>query len=164
MSPKIDPREKVVDALQEALKAELTAVHQYLLHSKVCQNWGYSRLADHYRHEVTEELGHAEALMERMLFLKASPNMTDLFPVTESSNVKEQLERDLDLEKDALARLNAAVQVATEANDHVSRQLFDQILKDEDQHVDHLEGQLHAISEIGLSNYLAQQIRSNSAS
>jgi bacterioferritin len=158
MSPQIDPIEKVLESLQEALKAELTAIHQYLLHSKMCQNWGYARLAEYYRHEAAEEMGHAEALMERMLFLRGSPNMTELFAVTECSDVKEQIERDLDLEREALARLNAAIKVATDANDNVSRQLFDKILKDEDEHVDHLEGQLHIIEEIGLKSYLAQQI------
>jgi bacterioferritin len=158
MSPQIDPNEQVVEFLHEALKAELTAIHQYLLHAKVCQNWGYLRLAEQNKKEAMEEFDHAEALMERMLFLNATPNMTDLFAVTDCTNVKEQLESDLALEKAALERLNAAVKVATEANDSVSRGLFDKILADEDHHVDHLEGQLHIIEEIGLSNYLAQQI------
>lgn len=159
MSPKLDPTAQVVAALQEALKAELTAIHQYLLHAKVCQNWGYSRLAEHNRQESIEELAHAEALIDRILFLKGSPNMTDLSPIKDCSNVKEQLESDLSLEMEALTRLNAAIKTATEAGDGVSRRLFEQILSDEDHHVDHLEGQLHIINEIGLDNYLAQQIQ-----
>jgi bacterioferritin len=158
MSPQLDPTEQVLEALQETLKAELTAIHQYLLHAKICQNWGYTRLAQHNREESIEELAHAEALMDRMLFLKGTPNMTDMFAIKDCKNVKEQLESDLALEMDALARLNAAVKIATDAGDNVSRELFNKILSDEDQHVDYLEGQLHVINEIGLGNYLTQQI------
>jgi bacterioferritin len=157
MSPQIDPSEQVVECLHEALQGELTAVYQYLLHAKVCQNWGYSRLAEYNRKEAIEELAHAESLMERLLFFKATPNMTKLSPIAGCHNVKEQLESDLALEKDALARLNSAVKAARDANDNVSGQLFSRILQDEDQHVDHLESQLHVIEEIGLVNYLAQQ-------
>jgi bacterioferritin len=157
-SPQLDPAGPVLESLQETLKAELTAIHQYLLHARVCQNWGYSRLAEYNNKEATEEMEHAGVLMDRILFLKGSPNMTDLFPIEECSNVKEQLESDLALERDAIVRLNAAVGVATEAGDHVSRQLFIKILVDEDHHADYLEGQLHIIDEIGLGNYLAQQI------
>jgi bacterioferritin len=159
MSPQIDATEQVLEALQEALKAELTAVHQYLLHAKICQNWGYQRLAEENRKESLEELQHAEALMDRILFLKATPNMTDMFEIRDCADVKEQLESDLALEMDALARLNNAVNVARTANDNVSRRLFDTILGDENHHVDHIESQLHIIGEIGLSAYLAQQIR-----
>jgi bacterioferritin len=159
MSPQLDPTEQVLESLHESLKAELTAVHQYLLHAKVCGNWGYSRLAEYYHKESLEELAHAEALMERILFLKDTPDMTSLSPVKECKNVKEQLENDLALEMDAVARLNAAIKAATNAGDNVSGQLFGKILSDEDHHVDYLEGQLHLISEVGLANYLAQQIR-----
>jgi bacterioferritin len=158
MSPQIDLAEQVLESLNETLKAELTAIHQYLLHAKVCQNWGYLRLAEYYRKESLEELAHAEALMERILFLRATPNMTDLSPIKQCSDVKQQLESDLALELDAVTRLNTAVKVATQAGDNVSYQLFSKILADEDHHVDYLEGQLHIIGEIGLDNYLAQQI------
>jgi bacterioferritin len=136
----------------------LTAIHQYLLHAKVCQNWGYLRLAEYNRKESIEELAHAEALMERILFLRATPNMTDLSPIKECNDAKEQLESDLALEMVAVERLNTAVKIATQAGDSVSSQLFAKILADEDHHVDYLESQLHIIGEIGLDNYLAQQI------
>ena len=158
MSPQIDHTEQVLESLNETLKAELTAIHQYLLHAKVCQNWGYSRLAEYNRKESIEELAHAEALMERILFLRATPNMTDLSPIKECSDAKEQLESDLALEMEAVERLNTAVKIATQAGDNVSMQLFSKILADEDHHVDYLESQLHIIGEIGLDNYLAQQI------
>jgi bacterioferritin len=158
MSPQIDHTEQVLESLNEALKAELTAIHQYLLHAKVCQNWGYQRLAEYNRKESIEELAHAEALMERILFLRATPNMTDLSPIKECNDAKEQLESDLALEMVAVERLNTAVKIATQAGDNVSCQLFAKILADEDHHVDYLESQLHIIGEIGLDNYLAQQI------
>jgi len=158
MSPQIDHTEQVLESLNEALKAELTAIHQYLLHAKVCQNWGYLRLAEYNRKESIEELAHAEALMERILFLRVTPNMTDLSPIKECNDAKEQLESDLALEMVAVERLNSAVKVATQAGDSVSSQLFAKILADEDHHVDYLESQLHIIGEIGLDNYLAQQI------
>ena len=158
MSPQIDPAEEVLESLNEALKAELTAIHQYLLHSKMCKNWGYQRLAEANRKEALEEFGHAEALMERLLFLRCTPKMAEVSPIRECHNVKEQLESDLALEMEAISRLNEAVKAATKAGDNVSRQLFDKILADEDQHVDHLEGQLHVIEEVGLANFLAQQI------
>jgi bacterioferritin len=158
MSPQIDLAEQVLESLNETLKAELTAIHQYLLHAKVCQNWGYLRLAEYNRKESIEELAHAEALMERILFLRATPNMTDLSAIKECNDAKEQLESDLALEMDAVERLNTAVKVATQAGDSVSSQLFAKILADEDHHVDYLESQLHIIGEIGLDNYLAQQI------
>ena len=102
MSPQIDHTEQVLESLNETLKAELTAIHQYLLHAKVCQNWGYLRLAEYNRKESIEELAHAEALMERILFLRATPNMTDLSPIKECNDAKEQLESDLALEMDAV--------------------------------------------------------------
>ena len=146
-------------ALGEALKAELTAVHQYLLYSRMCDNWGYSRLAEYNRKESLEEMQHAELLIDRILDLQGAPNMTDLFPISDAEDVKAQLEVTLAFERDAVTRLNRAVKHAVDAGDNATRQIFDKILQDEDHHVSYLEGQLHAISEIGLGNYLAQQIR-----
>src|SRR5947208_16864596 len=98
MSPQIDHTEQVLESLNEALKAELTAIHQYLLHAKVCQSWGYSRLAEYNRKESLEEFAHAEALMERIIALNANPNMPDLSVITDCNDVKEQLEFGLALE------------------------------------------------------------------
>ena len=159
MTPQIDLKEQVLMALDESLKAELTAVHQYLLHAKMCRNWGYERLAELNRKEALDEFGHAEILIDRILFLKGSPNMTDLFPITPGSNVKDQLESSLQLEIDAVERLNVAVKIAADASDSASRQLFEKILIDEDHHIDYLESQLHIIGEIGIERYLAGQIK-----
>ena len=103
---------------------------------------------------------HAEKLMQRILFLEGTPNMTDIGPIKIGANVKAQLESDLELELDALPRLNAAIKTATELGDNASRELFEQILIDEEEHVDYLEGQLHAVAEVGIENYLAQWIHS----
>ena len=150
--------EKVLDHLGIALKAELTAINQYFLHAKMNENWGYFRLGQHYRKESIEEMVHAEKLMNRILFLDGTPNMTDLGPIKIGKNVKAQLENDLELELDAVKHLNAAIKYATEVGDNASRALFEEILEDEEEHVDYLEGQLHAIAEISLENYLAQQL------
>jgi len=149
---------KILKFLNEVLKAELTAINQYFLHAKMCENWGYLRLAEYNRKESISEMVHAEKLMQRILFLEGTPNMTEIGPIKVGVNVKAQLESDLAIELDALPRLNAAIKTATELADNASRDLFEQILIDEEEHVDYLEGQLHIITEIGLDQYLSQQI------
>jgi bacterioferritin len=148
----------VLEQLSEALKAELTAINQYFLHAKMCENWGYFRLGAYYRKESIEEMMHAEKLMNRILFLEGTPNMTDIGPIKVGRNVKAQLENDLALELAAVKQLNGAIKIATEAGDNASRALFEEILEDEEEHVDYLEGQMHAIGEMGIENYLAQQL------
>src|SRR6476469_8517366 len=105
---------KVISYLNEVLKAELTAINQYFLHAKMCETWGYFRLADYNRKESIEEMVHAEKLMTRILFLEGTPNMTEIGPIKVGKNVRAQLESDLALELDALPRLNAAIKYATE--------------------------------------------------
>ncbi|MBM3774556.1 MAG: bacterioferritin [Acidobacteria bacterium] len=150
--------DQVVRFLNETLKAELTAINQYFLHAKMCANWGYHRLAAINRKESIEEMKHADELMDRILFLESAPNMSDLFPIRVGATVKQQLENDMRLELDAIPRLNAAIKTSTEVGDNTSRELFERILKDEEHHVDWLEAQLHVIGEVGIENYLAQQI------
>jgi len=150
--------DKVHKDLSEALKAELTAINQYFLHGKMCDNWGYFRLGGHYRKESIEEMVHAEKLMDRILFLDGTPNMTDIGKINIGNNVKAQFESDLALEMHAVKHLNEAIKIATEVGDNASRALFEEILGDEEEHVDYLEGQLHAIGEMGIENYLAQQL------
>jgi bacterioferritin len=150
--------EKVLALLQEVLTAELTAINQYFLHAEMLNNWGYKRLYDYVRKEAIDEMKHAEELIERMLFLDKTPNMSELFPLRIGQNVKAQFENDLALELEAIPRLNKAIQVATEVGDNGSRELFEKILVDEEEHVDWLEAQLHIIQEVGIENYLASQI------
>ena len=150
--------QRVIDCLNQVLKAELTAINQYFLHAEMLNNWGYQKLYGYVRHESIDEMKHAEKVMERILFLDGTPIMHELFPLRIGKTVKEQYENDLALELEALPRLNAAIKVATEAADNGSRELFEKILLDEEEHVDWLEAQLHLMREIGVENYLAQQI------
>lgn len=149
---------KVIDYLQEVLTGELTAINQYFLHAEMMENWGYKRLAAKTRKESIEEMQHAEKLIERMLYLDGSPNMKNLFQVRIGQNVKDQIQNDLQVEYEAVPRLNKAINAAVEAGDNGSRDLFESILKDEEEHVDHLEAQLYLIQEMGYENYLAQHI------
>lgn len=150
--------EQVLNFLNETLKAELTAINQYFLHAKMCQNWGYMRLAEYDRDESIDEMKHAERLMDRILLLDGTPNMSDLFQIRIGSNVKEQIENDLALEHEARERLNRAIRTSVDVGDNASRDLFSDILVEEEHHIDWLEAQLHMIGEIGLQNYLAQQM------
>lgn len=150
--------DEVIACLNDCLKAELTAINQYFLHAEMMENWGYQKLANYTRKESIEEMRHAESLIERILYLDGTPTMSELFPLAIGKTVKEQFQNDLALEMIALPRLNKAISVATAAADNGSRDLFEKILVDEEQHVDWLEAQLHMMSEVGEANYLAQQI------
>ena len=150
---------KVIAALNEALKEELTAINQYFLHAEMCENWRYSKLGDYIKKQSIDEMKHAEELIERILFLDATPNMTELMKLTVGRNVKEQMESDLKLEIDAVAMYNRAVQTARDEGDNASRELFERLLKDEEEHVDWLEAQVHQMQELGYERYLSQQIR-----
>ena len=149
---------KVIAVLQEVLKAELTAINQYFLHAEMCENWGYYKLAETTRKESIEEMTHAEKLIERLLYLDGTPNMSDYFKINIGATIEQQLKNDLDLEYDAVKRLNNGIRICETASDNGSRELLKQILMDEEHHVDWLEGQLHVIKEMGIQNYLAQQL------
>jgi bacterioferritin len=149
---------EVMAFLNESLRAELTAINQYFLHAKMCENWGYSRLAEYHQKESIEEMRHAEDLIRRILYLEGTPNMTELFPIRVGTDVKAQMENDLAMEVAAVERMNKAVAKAVEAGDNGSRDLFARILVDEEVHIDWLEAQLHLIGQVGADNYLAQQI------
>ena len=147
---------KVIALLNEALKEELTAINQYFLHAEMCHNWGYHRIGAYIKKQSIDEMKHAEKLIERLLFLDATPNMSYM-DLNVGGNVKAQLEADLKLEENAVAMYNNAVKVSREAGDDVSRELFSLLLKDEEEHVDWLEMQLHQIKEIGYERYLSNQ-------
>jgi len=150
---------KVVEFLNQVLKAELTAINQYFLHAEMCENWGYERLAKIIRKESIEEMQHAEKLMERILYLDGTPNMSDYFKINIGQTVEQQYKNDLQLEYDAVKRLNDGIQLCVAQNDGGSRELAERILTDEEHHIDWLEAQLHAIGEMGYQNYLAQQLK-----
>ncbi len=150
---------KILEHLNEVLTAELTAINQYFLHAKMCGDWGYERLHQKIRHESIDEMHHAEALVNRILYLEGLPNLQRLWKLRIGENVEEILRSDLALEYEAIPRLNAAIATAVEKNDNGSRALFEQILQSEEEHVDWLEAQLSLIEQIGLNNYLAQQVK-----
>jgi bacterioferritin len=147
---------QVIAQLNQALKEELTAINQYFLHAEMAHNWGYHRLGDYIKKQSIEEMKHAEELIERLLFLDATPKM-DYMELSIGSSVKDQLEADLKLEVNAVAMYNKSIQIAREAGDDASRELFSRLLKDEEEHVDFLEAQLHQINEMGYERYLSNQ-------
>ena len=147
---------KVISHLNKALKEELTAINQYFVHAEMCHNWGYHRLGSHIRKQSIDEMRHAEAFIERILFLDATPTMEPM-PLNIGQSVREQLERDLGLEQGAVRSYNESIRVCRDANDNTSRELFEKLLKDEEEHVDWLEAQLHQIKEMGYERYLSIQ-------
>jgi bacterioferritin len=149
---------KVIAALQEALSEELTAINQYFLHAEMCENWHYTKLGDYIKKQSIDEMKHAEQLVERILFLDGTPSLTEPMRLTIGRDVKAQLRSDLDLELSAVAMYNRAIQTAQQHGDNASRELFERLLKNEEEHVDWLEAQLHQIEELGYERYLSQQI------
>jgi len=150
---------KVIAALNEALGEELSAINQYFLHAEMCENWHYDKLGDFIRKQSIDEMKHAESLIERILFLDGAPTMNQALHINVGGTVREQLESDLKLEIEAVAMYNRFVATARDAGDNASRELFERLLKDEEEHVDWLEAQLHQIKEIGYERYLSQQIK-----
>jgi len=152
--------DQVIAQLNAALKSELTAIVQYMVQAETNHNWGYTALGDYLKHRAIEEMRHAEGVIERIVFLDSVPvvNVT-LSPVL-GTNVQQQLEADLKDEKDAVVQYNAAINVCVESGDNGSRELFERMVKDEERHTDILESQLHSIEEMGIQNYLAQQLHS----
>jgi bacterioferritin len=149
---------EVIEALNEVLTAELTAINQYFVHYKMCENWGYQKLASKKREESIEEMKHADDVIERILFLEGVPNMQRLFAVGVGENPIEQHELDLALEVTACKRLNEAIARCRDRADNGTRDLLEGILKEEEESVDWLEAQLHLVEEVGKEQYLAEMI------
>jgi bacterioferritin len=150
---------KVIDALNEILTGELTAINQYFLHAKMCQNWGYKRLHEHIRKESIDEMKHADQLIERVLFLEGLPNVQRLGKINIGLTVVEQLKNDLAVEMEAVPRLNKSIELCRQAGDNGTAELLEDILVSEEEHVDWLEAQLELVKQVGEAHYLAQQIR-----
>jgi len=148
--------QKVLEQLNRALREELTAINQYFVHAEMCENFGYEKLSKYIKRQSIDEMKHAESLMERILFLDGTPSMEPL-ALSIGRNVKEMVEGDLKLEIEAVAMYNEAIHIAVENKDNGSRDLFVRLLKDEEEHVDWLEAQLHQISEMGYERYLTMQ-------
>jgi bacterioferritin len=149
--------EKVIDYLNEALKNELTAVNQYWLHYRLLDNWGVTRLAEFERHESIDEMKHADKLAERILFLDGLPNFQLLGRLRIGETVEEVLKADLALEEEAVGQLRNAIQHCESVRDYVSRDLFAEILANEEEHIDMLEKQFDMIERMGLQNYVQLQ-------
>ena len=150
---------KVIDLLNEILTGELTAINQYFLHAKMCQNWGYKRLYEHIRKESIDEMKHADELIERVLFLEGLPNVQRLGKINIGQTVVEQLKKDLEVEMEAVPRLNKAIEACRQAGDNGTAEMLEDILVSEEEHVDWLEEQLELVKQVGEAHYLAQQIR-----
>ena len=148
----------IIELLNDVLTAELTAINQYFVHAKMCDNWGYDRLAEHGRAESIEEMKHAESLIERILYFEGVPNMQRLFPVRVGETVPEQFQADVEVEYAAVERLNRGIALAVEKGDNGTRELLAHILVSEEDHIDWLETQQEAIRQVGLEQYLAQQL------
>ena len=149
---------KLIEALNDILTGEFTAINQYFIHAKMCENWGYERLAHLNRHEAIDEMKHAEILIDRVLYFEGVPNMQRLNKVKVGETVPEQMKLDHALELDAVPRLNNAIALAVELHDNGTRELLETILVSEEEHIDWLEAQLDLLKQVGEQNYLAQQI------
>jgi bacterioferritin len=149
--------DQVIAQLNMALREELTAINQYFLHAEMMHSWGYHRMGGYIKKQSIDEMKHAEKLIERLLFLEATPKM-EYLDLNIGANVKTQLESDLKLEVKAVEMYNTAIKVSREQGDDASRELFTILLKDEEQHTDWLEQQLHQIKELGYERYLSLQV------
>lgn len=154
---------KVIEFLNKALKNELTAINQYFLHSRMLKDWGVSELAKKEYKESIEEMEHADWLIERILFLEGLPNLQDLGKLYIGEDVEEILDGDMRLEKEAIPLLRDAIEHAESVRDYVSRDLFNKILDNEEEHVDWLETQQSLIEKMGLQNYIQLQSKPNAA-
>lgn len=150
--------EQIIAELNALLADELTAINQYMVHSEMCANWGYERLHQAIEKRAIEEMKHAEALIGRVIFLEGKPIVTNLNPISIGPDVESQHKNDLAAEEAAVKAYNAGIRLATEVGDNGTRELLESILKDEEVHVDWLEAQLDQIEQMGIQNYLVEQI------
>ena len=153
---------KVIDLLNEVLTNELTAINQYFLHARMCENWGYRRLYKKIREESIDEMKHADEVIERVLFLEGLPNLQRLGTLTIGQNVEEQLRFDLALERKAIPVLNNGIALCRDGGDNGTAEMLEDILEDEEEHANWLEAQLTLVAQVGMQNYLAEQIKGES--
>jgi bacterioferritin len=150
--------EKIIQQLNDLLSDELTAINQYIVHSEMCADWGYEPLHDAVEKRAITEMRHAEKLIARILFLEGQPIVSQLKKISIGSNVEQQFANDLVAEQGAVEAYNAAIRLAVEVGDNGTRELLESILVDEEEHLDWLEAQQDQIQQMGLQNYLGEQI------
>ncbi len=150
--------DEVINLLNEVLTSELTAINQYFIHSKMCDDWGFNKLAAKKRAESVEEMGHADVIISRILFLEGVPNMQRYFPVKVGEDAIEQHRLDLEVEYDAVKRLNAGIALCLDEGDNGTRELLATILQQEEEGIDWLEAQLHLVEAVGRERYLTEQM------
>ena len=150
---------KVIEQLNAALSAELTAIVQYMVQAEMCDSWGYHRLGGLTKARAIQEMHHAEGLIERIIYLNGTPSVDIPLTPKVGATVQQQLETDYADEEDAVRQYNDAVKICRNAGDAGSKDLFDKMIQDEERHADFLEQQLHAIKEMGIGAYLSQQLQ-----
>ncbi|MDH4281827.1 MAG: bacterioferritin [Myxococcales bacterium] len=150
--------DEVITVLNEVLTSELTAINQYFIHFKMCEDWGFHKLAAKKREESIEEMKHADLIIARILFLDGVPNMQRYFPVKVGEDPIEQHRLDLEVEYDAVKRLNGGIALCRDKSDNTTRDLLETILEQEEEGIDWLEAQLHLVEVIGKERYLAEQM------
>lgn len=151
--------EKVIAALNDFLADELTAINQYMVHSEMCANWGYDKLHEAVEKRAIVEMKHAEKLIGRILFLEGQPRVSQLKKIDIGATVESQLKHDLEAEADAIQAYNDGIRLCLEVGDNGSRELIEDNLEDEEEHLDWLEAQLDQINQMGLQNYLLAQVK-----
>ncbi len=154
---------KLIKVLNDLLRDELTAINQYMVHSEMCANWGYDRLHNEIERRAITEMKHAEKHIARIIFLEGLPEVSKLNDIKVGSNVEAQFKNDIKEEIGAVAAYNAGIKLAVEVGDNATRDMLEAILHDEEDHVDWLEAQLDQIQQMGLPNYLAQQLKEQKA-
>ncbi len=152
-------KEGVIDLLNKVLTADLTAINQYFVHAKMCDNWGYDRLHQKVRERSLDEMKDAEELIEHILYLEGVPNMQRLGTVNVGETVPEQLKLDLKSEQEMLRIVSEGVAHCTKVGDFTTRHMLEDMVKDVDKHIDWIETQLETIKQVGLENYLSEQIK-----
>ena len=152
-------KEGVLEFLNQVLRSELTAVHQYLLHAALCKNWGYERLHEHYSHLANEEVQHSACLIDHILYLSGMPEVGQLDPVAQGEDVGTLFRADLDFERDDVELLRKAIAHCAKVGDFTTRHLLEHMIEDSEEHVDWFETRLRTISQVGLERFLAEQIK-----
>lgn len=155
----MNAKEGVLELLNQVLRAELTAVHQYLLHAALCKHWGYERLHEHYAHLANEEVQHSAGLIDHILYLNGTPDVAQIDSIAHGRDVKAVFQADLDFEREDAESLREGIVHSAQAGDFTTRHLLEHMLIDTEEHIDWFETQLRTISQVGLERFLSEQMK-----